>query len=165
MNIQTWIEHDLWADGYFTPTLAGDQQELFRSGISFPLITSLINGCHGKPTWDLQPSESPTNALFQSVRPLVKNRGASWFYITDPDNAFSILHWVKAIAPDEFNEYPLQEFELNPADQGGVSYLGLAFHDQQGILVFELNSEFFSLSFYGSTDCWTELQSRLSKAI
>ncbi|MBL9157445.1 MAG: hypothetical protein JNJ70_08235 [Verrucomicrobiales bacterium] len=103
-------------------------------------MTSLIDGCHGTPEWDREPSETFTDALFRALRGLVGRYGASWIYITDPDNALSVFQWEKEIDPNYFNSYRLIEFEKNPAEEGGASFLCIAFHDKEGIVVIESES-------------------------
>ena len=160
MNVQAWIEQSLWKDCYFVPSLAGEGVEIFRSGVSFPLLASLIDGCHGTPHWPQGASRSLTAALFDAIRPLVRRDGASWFYITDPDNALSVFHWEKVIDPDFLNEFQLQEFELRPAEEGGTSCLGIAFHHGEGLLVFEL-SNCFTICYYGTPRRIEELKACL----
>lgn len=161
MNIHTWIEQTLWGENYFEPGRAGDCVEVFQCGVSFPLVASLIDGCHGTPQWARGASPSNTKALFDAIRPLVQRDGASWFYVTDPDNALSVLHWTRVINAAFFNEYVLQEFELNPAEEGGDSHLGIAFHHGEGLLVFDLSRN-LTIRYYGSPARIAEFQACLS---
>ena len=162
MNVQAWIETELWADGYFCPSRLGSPVELFRSGVSYPLVASLVDGCRGTPTWSSFGSLSPTDSLFRRVRGLVRRHGASWFYITDPDNALSVFHWSKVIDADVFRPWELAEFERNPAEQGGCSHLGIAFHSKQGLLVFSLGAAFV-IDSYGSPEFMTELKEAVAR--
>ena len=162
MSIRAWIENNLWSENYFQPSLAGDESEIFRSGASFPLVTSLIDGCSGSPTWTRQPAESPTGSLFESLRPIVAKYGASWFYVTDPDNALSVFHWEREIDAQYFNQYVLDEFEKNRAVEGGASYMCIGLHDQSGVIVFELD-ESFKISFYGKDERENEIKSALNR--
>jgi len=162
MNVQAWIETELWADGYFCPSRLGSPVELFRSGVSRPLVASLVDGCRGTPTWSSYSSLSPTDSLFRRVRGLVRRYGASWFYITDPDNALSVFHWSKVIDADAFGPWELAEFERNRAVEGGCSHLGIAFHSKQGLLVFSL-CDAFVIDSYGSPEFMTELKEALAR--
>ena len=162
MNIRTWIKQDAWRGLYFKPTLLGDEFEIFRSGASFPLVTSLVDGCQSEPNWAREPAEAPTDALFASLKPIVARLGASWFYVTDPDNALSLLEWEEEINPDSFNSLILQEFETNRAVEGGTSYMCIAFHDRSGLIVFRLDN-YFRICFYGSNHRKKDLQKALSR--
>lgn len=137
MELRSWLESELWDENYFDPRRLSEGVEVFRSGLSFPLITSLIDGCRGTPEWVRQPHETHSDALFRSLRGLVRRYGASWLYITDPDNALSVFEWEKEIDPDYFNSHPLIEFEKNPAQEGGASFLCIGFHDREGLVVIE----------------------------
>lgn len=150
MSLTSWVESKLWDDRYFDPTKLSAGVEVFRSRLSFPLVASLIDGCHGAPQWEREQHETPTDALFRALRGLVQRYGASWIYITDPDNALSVVQWEKEIDPEYFNSYQLIEFEKNPAEEGGASFLCVAFHDREGIVVIECETS-LNITLYGTS--------------
>lgn len=160
MSIRRWVETSLWDEEYFDPSRLSPGVVIFSSGVSWPLVTSLINGCGGTPTWHLEASEQATPALFRSLRGLVRRYGASWFYVTDPDNALSVFHWEKEIDADYFNEFELAEFEKNPAEEGGISYLCIGLHDRAGLIVFEYGDP-FRILLYGDQMRMREFQQAL----
>ena len=109
MDVRAWIENELWEDGYFQPDKLGERIELFRSGVSRPLVTSLVEGCRGTPRWSSYSNLSHTDSLFRRLRSPVRRYGASWFYVTDPDNVLSEFHWSEPIQPEYLNPMKLSE--------------------------------------------------------
>lgn len=160
MNLRSWVESELWNENYFDPTRLSSGVEIFRSGLSFPLIASLIDGRSGVPGWKRDSHETHTEALLRLVRPFVRRYGASWIYITDPDNALSVFEWEREIDPEFFNSYPLIEFEKNPAEEGGASFLIIAFHDREGLIVIECESA-LKITLYATSKRMSELLSTL----
>ena len=151
MKIEEWVTTSLWEDGYFVPEKLGISVELYRSGASFPLVTSLIDGCGVIADWSNEPGLSKTDTFFKRLRGMVRRHGASWFYVTDPDNVMSVFKWEETINPDLFNSWKLQEFETNRAAEGGISRLGIGFHDGRGMIIFELDST-FTITGYGTDE-------------
>ena len=150
MKIQEWVT-SLWDGIYFDPNKLGVKEELYKSGASFPLVTSLIDGCGVVASWSNDTGLSKTETFFNRLRGLVRRYGASWFYVTDPDNALSIFHWEEQINPDYFNSSKLSVFEKYPAEEGGTSYLGIAFHDRRGMIIFECYNP-FTITCYGTVE-------------
>ena len=157
MSLRSWVESELWDEEYFAPHRLSEGVEIFRCGLSFPLIASLIDGCRGEPQWVRGSDETYTDALFRALRGLVRQYGASWFYITDPDNALSVFEWEREIDSGYvtslplFNSSPLDEFEKNPAQEGGNSSLCIGFHDREGIVVIEYGC-ILKITLYGTTE-------------
>ena len=149
-NIQ-WIENELWKDRYFSPDLLPERLELFRCGLSWPLIATIIDGYANEPNWTRDIPLSNTNTLFQRLKDYSAIVGGSSFvYITDPDNALSIIQWERVVDDLNYWQAQLEELQVNPAVEGGTSYLVLAFNDRESVVVFELDPEEFCISFYGT---------------
>ena len=150
---QKWILKKLWKDSYFTPGNFEDSFEMYRCGISSSLLGTIIDGYSAEPVWNRDAPLSHTNTLFKHLKTFSDRVGGSSFiYIADPDNVFSIIEWEKVLQHDWSWEQQLEEFELNPAIEGGVSYLVCAFKDQQSVVVFEKDSEEFMIHFYGTKE-------------
>ena len=71
--------------------------------------------------------------------------------IYDPDNALSVLSWVRACYYECASEYNLNSFETSPAPEGGVSWLGLLDADKKWMLLHTLNPcNEFRIDFHGT---------------
>lgn len=160
MEIKKWIKEHLWEDDYFTPEKLGPKHNIYSSNYRWPLITSLIEGNGTKATWNLTNERGLTESFFQSVKPLISRYNASWFYVTDPDNALSVFEWEKEIDSKYFNDYELKEFQENPAKEGGSMYLGILLHSLDGMILFDL-SQIFEINFYGTDTKWKDLKNLL----
>ncbi len=76
---------------------------------------------------------------------------AYWFYVTDPDNALSLLSWVRICNYEYAVEYHLSSFETSPTPEGGVARLGLIGAGTQWMLLHEHNPcNDFKIEFHGS---------------
>ncbi len=153
MSVAAWIGDNLWEGAYFAPAVLGPAHVLFASNCEWPLLANVIDGVPRQDPWPLAlGSRSLTNSFFMRLRPLVSRCPAWWVYITDPDNALSVIHWERQIHPEYFNASVLEAFEVERAAEGGDSRLVLFFADREGLLVFELGSEQLRIVFHGTAD-------------
>jgi len=148
---EKWIVTKLWRDSYFTPSNFDEAFEMYRCGLSTTLLASLLDGCGGEPVWCRDLPLTNSNTLFKHLKTFSHRVGGCTFlYITDPDNALSIIHWERVMDDDCSWGLLLEEFERNPAQEGGTSYLVCAFNNQKSVVVFEKDVEDFMITFYGT---------------
>ena len=149
------IDH-LFKESYFSPSLIGGVKiELGSFKFKEPLLANVIDGCLKTAKWKLNKPCGATRSLFQNLKPLVSQHGASWFYITDPDNALSVINWQREAT--DFHENVLSVFEKEPALQGGVAYLCLIFHNLKSLLVFEYDEE-LNINYYGCEEFYRNIE-------
>jgi hypothetical protein len=98
------------------------------------------------------------------VGPMVTGRErAFWFYVTCPDNSASIVSWVQECRYDWALDEPLSRFEVEPAREGGVSYLGLLGASVRWLLLHQHDpDEEFSISFHAPAEMCEELSRGLA---
>lgn len=147
-----WIKNDLWGENYFEPERLGPKTVLYTVTFDGPLVGLLIDGHVAHSPW-------LTDEFFDRLRPLAERHPCSWLYITDPDDALSIVQWEQPYDPDWFTRRRLWVFETSPADEGGRCHLVLAFHDRRGIVVFVFHPcQSFEISFYGHPERLAEIR-------
>ena len=150
-SVASWIREQLWSDGYFAPERLAPVRVLFSTGVRSPLLVNVIDGGPREHSWpQVTGSTSPTESLFVRLRPLVAQHPAAWVYITDPDNALSLVHWEREARAELFTPHVLEVFEREPAREGGLARLVLGFADRQGLLVFELGEEDLRILLYAT---------------
>lgn len=150
--MREWIETELWSGGYFEPERLGPRALLYATTFSGPLVGLLINGHAERAPWR-------TDELFDRLRPLAERHACSWLYITDPDDALSVLQWEQPYHRDWFSSRRLLVFDLSPAEEGGMCHLVLAFHDRRGIIVFAFHpGQSFEIAFYGDPERLLEIR-------
>lgn len=160
MKLQKWIETNVWEKAYFVPEKLGEKRSIYTTPYSLPIIASLIDGKCSKANWKLSNPRGLTLSLFDNIKPLLSRYGASWFYITDPDNVLSEFQWEKVIDPKYAQIYELHELVVNPAKEGGISRLGIMLHTLDCLVLFEM-LEHFEINFYGSAERWEEIKKLL----
>jgi hypothetical protein len=101
--------------------------------------------------------------LIFAVRSATNKQPAYWFYGFDPDNALSVLSWVRENNYDYATERNLGSFETSPAPEGGVSWLGLVAIDKQWLLLLEHNPcNEFAIKFYGPSELCSKVMKILN---
>jgi hypothetical protein len=113
----------------------------------------LIDGSGKAASFSDGTGRSQYQQLISAVRSATNDQQAYWFYGYDPDNALSILSWVRENNYEYATEWNLNSFETSPAPEGGVSWLGLVASDKQWMLLLEHNPcNEFRITFHGAAD-------------
>jgi hypothetical protein len=158
LKVKKWVKENLWDDLHFTPDKIWNKTNFYKCDYSMPFVCYLITGHENFASWEKNEGKNLAISFFENIKKVVRKYKASSFYITDPDNALSVFEWEIKIKPEYFNVNILEEFQLNPAKEGGVSYLGLFFHNYKGITLFELDPESLEINFYGENDLLNEIK-------
>jgi len=137
--------------------------EVYRTGLSDSFLATIINGVFTPARFLSNPGEHKYNALIRQLKSLVSIDESTWFYYTLIDNTVGNLNFVK-----EFNylspAYALEYFQLEPAAQGGTSWLGLIANDCSWLLLHEFEpDEHFAISFCSGAKLTSQLVSKLYK--
>jgi hypothetical protein len=148
-----WIKDSLWEGGYFDPDAFAEKRVLFSHPWRGPLVALLFEKNLHLPSWRCDSDGSYIEALFARLRAAAEVFPCSWCYITDPDDALSVVIWEGSVTKLGCHSGLLGCFEHEPAEQGGSQYLCLIFDDRKGLFVFS-RKKGFELSYYGSDERW-----------
>src|SRR6056297_376722 len=153
-EIETWIQSTQFdADGYFVPTGFGRTVTLYQTPVEWSFVLALIDGSGKAASFSDGTGRSQYQQLIAAVRSVTNDQQAYWFYGYDPDNALSVLSWVRENNYEYATEWNLNSFETSPAPEGGVSWLGLVASDKQWMLLLEHNPcNDFKITFHGTAD-------------
>ncbi len=101
--------------------------------------------------------------LISAIRSATHDQQAYWFYGYDPDNALSVLSWVRENNYEYASEWNLNSFETSPAPEGGISWLGLVASDKKWMLLMEHNPcNEFKITFHGTLKLCTTITQLLN---
>jgi len=153
-EIETWIQSTQFdADGCFRPTGFDRTVTLYETPVEWSFVLALIDGSGKAASFSDGSGRSQYQQLISAVRSATNDQQAYWFYGYDPDNALSILSWVRENNYEYATEWNLNSFETSPAPEGGVSWLGLVASDKQWMLLLEHNPcNDFKITFHGTDD-------------
>ncbi len=163
-EIETWIlTKQFSADGYFTPNGFERTVTLYETPIDLSFVLSMIDGTAKAASFDDGTGRSQYKQLISAVRSATNNQQAYWFYGTDPDNALSVLSWVRENNYEYATEWNLGNFETSPAPEGGVSWLGLVAIDKQWLLLLEHNPcNEFTIKLHGPSNLCSAVMQTLN---
>lgn len=150
-DMRTWVSATLIGqNGYFAPTGFESSLALYHTRLAGSFVLSLIDGTASPAPFRVPEGRSAYNELVRAVQRASDGESAYWFYVTDPDNAQSMLEWVHRCHFEHALDYRLESFERTPAAQGGCSWLGLAGASRRWLLLHEYNQcNSFGLSIHG----------------
>lgn len=151
-EVKAWINDKLIGpDGFFDPSGFETSHTLYHTPLTWSFVLSLIDGITCPAPFRVAKGCSPYNELIRSVQRTSGNEPAYNFYVTDPDNALSILQWVHRCNYERHLGHLLESFERSPAEEGGCSWLGLTGVSRQWLLLHKYNQcNSFSISIHGS---------------
>jgi hypothetical protein len=161
-DVTAWINGTLIGpDGYFSPTGLEYSLSLYDTPLSGSFVQSMIDGS-ARPAPFRVLSGSGYCELIRSVRRLSADEPACWFYGTNPDNALSVLSWVRPCHYDHALDYALESFETEPAREGGCAWLGLASPSRRWLLLHEYSPcNSFGISVHGPAIFCREVAARV----
>lgn len=154
VGMKEWIARVLiGSDGYFVPQGFESSLQLYLTPLSGSFLLSLLDGIATPLPFLVCEGRSRYAELIRAVQRGSDYETANWFYITNPDNALSILEWVRPLRREHPVDVWLDEFERSPAKEGGVAFLGLAPDSKRWLLLHEYEqSESFKITVHGAAD-------------
>jgi hypothetical protein len=154
----SWIDSALAGqDNGFVPRGFESVVLVYRVALRGSFLASLINGARTSTSFTVPDGRYHYNELIRTVRQLTGHEQAFWFYVMYPDNSFSVVSWVQECSDEALDE-PLSRFEMQPAPEGGVSYLGLLGGNSRWLLLHKYDpDEEFGITFHGSAKMCEEL--------
>lgn len=135
--------------GFFRWWSRNDRVDLYQTGVGWPLLAGILDGFGVPAAWQQAHGASKSETLFRALRYL----SGAWsaFYIKDQDDAYSELDWATPLDSAGVAPLLLNEFESNPADEGGSAYLGLYTEDPANLVLFSYTpGESFCISLLGT---------------
>jgi len=153
-DMKAWVNSTLiGSDGYFAPFGFASNLTLYHTPLGGSFVLSLIDGSARPAPFRVPAGRSAYNELVRTVQRASGDEKAYWFYVTDPDNALSVLEWVHHCNYNHALDYWLESFERSPAAEGGCSWLGLAGLGRQWLLLHEYNQcNSFGISVHGTIE-------------
>ena len=150
-DVRAWIDGTLnGPDGYFAPTGFASVLPLYHTALRGSFVLSMITGTARPAPFRVPDGRSAYHELIQAVRRASADEPAYWFYGTDPDNALSVLSWVRRCHYEHALDHALQSFETEPADEGGCSWLGLVGESRRWMLLHEYDpGNSFAINVHG----------------
>lgn len=161
--MQHWVLEEAWDENYFRPDFLGPKHLIHSIEWGLPLVATMIEGLPASPRWRMN-GVGATEALFSILNDAIGSREATWIFVSNPDNAVSILKAAYPATSEGSAVRNLWLFETNSVDEGGNQHLALIFEDRSGAVVF--TREFvrfsgFEIAFYGADETWSQLSSAL----
>ena len=152
MDIKDWIESTLLKQENTAFESLGPKREIFRVVHQAPLACLFIDPPPDAPvTWMHSPGSSLMDSFLKRLMPVVERHSCNWFFVSKPQNEYTVLQWVAPWNSITWNPSRLYAFE-NTSAEGGAQLLCLSF-ENRALLVFTLNKG-FEIAFYGSNDLW-----------
>lgn len=165
-EMQAWLRSTQFTkDCYFEPTGFEREVILYETPLNWSFVLTIIEGTAKSASFSAEAGCSKYRKLINVIQSATGNQEAFWFYGTDPDNTLSILSWIRVCNYNNAPEYELNNFERFPADQGGVSWLGLVGADRKWLLLHEHDPSSFSIKFFGANDLCEKIATMLGSPI
>ena len=130
---------------------------IYKTPLLNSFVQTVIDGISRPASFPNQNIAFPYRQLISSVRTLTPDEPSFAFYGRDPDNALSMLSWVRPCTFEQVHD-ALASFELAPAEQGGDSWLGFTGKSTKWMILHELTpGESFNIVAYGTKHFCREL--------
>ena len=150
---EAWILEALRDDDclYIRPRGYEQSVRLYATRLSGGFLATLIDGREASARFGVPASEFAYPGLLRALARLTESEACFWFYVTDPDNALSLLQWTLPNNPGSTSDQHLKAFEQTPARQGGCSHLGLLAAGARWLLWHShIPDEEFEITFHAS---------------
>ncbi|MBB5353901.1 hypothetical protein HNR46_004166 [Haloferula luteola] len=158
-SVKDWIESTLLEQDRIAFEKIGPQRLIFKIAHRAPLVSLFLDPppvasvdwvrCGGGPL---------TDSLFERLSPVVSPRQCTWFFVSMPQDEYTVLKWVAPLNMATWNSSRLYAFE-NAGSEGGAQSLCLAI-GTESLLVFTLKDG-FEIAYYGPDGLWEEIVSAL----
>ena len=123
---------------------------IYQTPLLNSFVQTVIDGISRPASFPNQSVGFPYRQLLSCVKTLTDNEPFFAFYGRDPDNALSMLSWVRTCTYEQAHNM-LKSFELAPAEQGGGSWLGFTGNSTEWLILHELEpGESFNINAYGT---------------
>ncbi len=165
-ELENWIYKTLVDENEFLSTSFFDKKfAIYYTPLSNSFLATIINGSGLPASYKVSPGEFQYNHIIRQVAAVTKQESAVWFYYTVLDNSVGQLNSVWECNYNHCLDYPLEKFEREPAEEGGVSYLGLLSKNKSWLLLHSYEPcESFEISFHGSKTITGNLENSLAKS-
>ena len=136
------------ATGFFDWWNRADREDLYQTGLGWPLLVTVVNGFGTPAPWPQDIGLSRSATLFRALRD-VSNVWTA-FFIKHQDDAYAELVWTRSLSGAEISDPLLEEFSSNPADEAGSCFLGLFVDTPEDMILFTYApGAFLRISLFG----------------
>ena len=165
-DIEDWIYKTLVAEDDFIDTSSFESKlDLYLTPLANNFVSTIINGTGTPAGFKVNPGEFQYNYIIRHLSEVTGQEPAAWFYYTVIDNTVGRLNQVWDCNYEYSLDYALEKFEREPAEEGGVSFLGLVNKRKSWLLLHSYEpSESFKISFHGSESVVKQFENVLNKS-
>jgi hypothetical protein len=157
--VQHWVENTLLEQDRVAFDRLGTKRSILKVMHRAPLASLFIDPCPtASVSWKSCADKQLTESLFERLSPVVCQRECTWFFVSMPQDEYTVLKWVAPLNMATWNPSRLYAFE-NTGSEGGAQSLCLAI-GTESLLVFTLKDG-FEIAYYGSDGLWEEIASAL----
>lgn len=135
-ELSEWIGKHLFPGDFSNPQFFETSLTLYSAFVPRPLIATIIHAAEQIPKFSVS-QEQLSQILLESCQELRIIPGANWFQVNCPDN---VLQEVVAVGLYSYRQpmFPLyHRLEYCPAEEGGVSTVGLLGKNKDWMLTIE----------------------------
>lgn len=156
---KNWIEKTLLDHDRTKFERIGTKRLIFKVNHHAPLASLFIDPPPAVNVgWMPGTGGSLTHALFERLSPIVAHRCCTLFFVTLPQDEYTVLQWVAPLNMATWNSSRLYAFE-NTGSEGGAQSLCVTL-GREALLVFTLKDG-FEIAFHGPDDLWQEVTDAL----
>jgi hypothetical protein len=125
-----------------------DRLDLYQTALGWPLVTTPLDGFGTPATWQQDFGKTKSETLFRALLDVSDSWSA--FYVKDHDDAYGEIAWVEQrLNIERIHPRVLSNFDSDPADEGGHTYLGLFIGTPEDSILFVYATEVFRISLFG----------------
>lgn len=158
---ESWIQNNLLDQDVTTFDKLGDKRVIYSVSYEGPLAAMFMDPIHPVGgIWNVHQNRSVSESFFLRLQKVVRRHNCIWFFISMPQNEYTVLQWVVPWSENSWNPARLYAFE-NVASEGGAQVLALLMGKGRGVLVFKLDRG-FEIAYYGVDDIWNEVSDALT---
>jgi hypothetical protein len=136
-------------EGFLRLVDSSEKVDVYQTAIGWPFLATLIDGFGVPASWTQEFGYSRSQTFFKRLREISPTWKA--FYIKHQDDAWLELDWERELNSIQIASSLLNEFTVNPALEGGSSFLGLYLDYFSDCILLTLSpAQYFRISVYGS---------------
>lgn len=164
-DIEDWIYKELVREGEFLDGSSFEESlHIYLTPLANNFVSTIINGSGLPAKYKVNPGEFQYSHIIRKIAAVTENEASVWFYYCVIDNAVGELKEIWDCNYEFSLDYPLEKFEREPAEQGGVSFLGLLSKNKSWLLLHTYEpGESFEIKLYASSSVIKKLQNVLTK--
>lgn len=142
---EDWIYKELVREGEFLDGSSFEESlHIYLTPLANNFVSTIINGSGLPAKYKVNPGEFQYSHIIRKIAAVTENEASVWFCYCVIDNAVGELKEIWDCNYEFSLDYPLEKFEREPAEQGGVSFLGLLSKKNHGCSYIHMSRESLS---------------------